>query len=62
MITDGEDGMLVELQNEAALADKILLVLNNVNLRKKLEQNAFKKAQFAFSNKHMFKLYKKVFA
>ena len=62
MITDGEDGVLVEVKNEVKLAEKVLLIINDDELRKKLEQNSYKKAQIAFSNKRMFELYKNVFA
>ena len=62
MITDGEDGLLVEVKNENKLAEKILLLLNNDSIKKKLESNAHLKAQQAFSNTRMFNSYKKILA
>ncbi len=62
MITEEEDGLLVEVKNEIKLAEKILLLLNNDELKIKIENNAHKKAQLAFSNTRMFNSYKKIFA
>ena len=61
MITDGENGLLVEVKNEKKLAEKILLIVKNDELKTKLENNAHKKAQLAFSNTRMFNSYKKIF-
>ena len=62
MISDGEDGLLVVVKNEQLLAEKILLLISNTELRKKLEHNAFMKAKQAFSNARMFDSYKKIFS
>lgn len=61
MIKDGEDGLLVEVKNEKILAEKILLLLNDENLKTNLEKGARKKAETSFSNTRMFNSYKRIF-
>ena len=61
MITDGENGVLVEVMNEKILAEKILLILKNRDLKTYLENNAYNKALNMFSNISMFNSYEKIF-
>lgn len=61
MISDGINGLLVEVQNKNKLAEKILLILHDERLKIKLEKNAHLKAQQAFSNTRMFNSYEKIF-
>ena len=42
LIQNGENGLLVENQNEAALADAVLKILSDENLSQKLSKNARK--------------------
>lgn len=43
IITDGDDGLLVENQNEVALTESIELLITNEALRKKMGNNAYDK-------------------
>lgn len=61
MITDGEDGILVKAKSEKILVEKIFLLIENCELKTKLEINAHKKAQLAFNNTRMFNSYKNIF-
>ena len=61
MITDGKNGLLVEVMNEKILAEKILLIFKNRDLKTYLENNAYNEALNMFSNISMFNSYKKMF-
>ena len=43
IIADGDDGLLVENQNEVALTESIELLITNEALRKKIGNNAYDK-------------------
>jgi glycosyltransferase involved in cell wall biosynthesis len=45
VVKDGENGLLCEPENEFDLANKIIKVLTDENLRKKLIENGLKTAQ-----------------
>jgi len=45
IVTDGENGFLVEPRNSQQLADKIMLLLQDENVRKHLSSNNIKKAE-----------------
>lgn len=59
MISNGVDGMLIE-PNEGALVDAIESLYNDMTLRKKLGENAKKRAQ-SFSSEQMAREYIKVY-
>jgi len=51
IVTDGENGFLVESRNSQQLAEKILLLLKNENIRKRFSGNNIEKAKsYGWSN------------
>lgn len=61
MIIHNQNGLLVPVKNQAALADAIYLLANNKDLAKKLAENAYQIALEKYSNITMFEKYKKLF-
>lgn len=53
VVTDGETGLLFKPKDSAELAEKILLLLNDANLRIKLGENAYNRVVPEFSDKIM---------
>lgn len=45
MVQDGENGFIVDVENEEQLADKINEILNDSELRKKMSENSLKMAE-----------------
>ena len=61
LITDGQEGLLVEPQNSEALAQAINKLINDKNLRQNLGSNAKQKAINEFSLKKMIAATKKIY-
>lgn len=61
VITNNENGLLVELKNEVALADSLELLVNKENLRKVFGKKSREYAEKYLSNTKMIDNYQKVF-
>jgi D-inositol-3-phosphate glycosyltransferase len=45
VIRDGEDGLLMEMDNEASLAEKLSKLMSDTQLRKRMGENGFAKVE-----------------
>jgi len=61
VVTDGENGFLVEPQNPVMLADRLRKLIENPELRKQMGLNARKKAESAFSIDSVVAIHMKIY-
>ncbi len=60
-ITNGETGLLVKVGDTQALADAIICLINEDNLRNRMSNLAFEQLELAYSSNVMFKKYQKLY-
>ncbi len=61
VVKDGENGLLFEFKNEKDLAEKILLILKNEDLKKKIIENAYLTVKEKFNLEKMIKAYENLY-
>lgn len=61
LVTDGESGLIVRVGNPEMLAQAILRLASEADLRRKLAENAWSKLQRTFSSRQMFDEYAAVY-
>jgi glycosyltransferase involved in cell wall biosynthesis len=62
IITDGENGFLVPEQNPGAMADKIIQIFSDANLREKFRENAYERIGESFTWDKIGKCFSEVYS